>query len=229
MITSTGNSGTNGTTGAKNASSSGVLNNGQVMGKDDFLKMLVAQMKNQDPMNPMEGKEFAAQLAQFSTVEQLMQIGSKMDSQTLTGSTTLGAAIVGHEVLLGGDKFTAMDGTKPEVAVDLEKDAAKVTVTVKDASGKTVFTQTFTNDKAGRNLLTLNKSDLPDGTYSYSVTATDAKNATVKATTYTRGTATGMAFSGGQIMLRVNGTLVPIGDIVEVLPVAAQAPAASST
>mgnify|MGYP000952721027 CR=1 FL=1 len=49
------------------------------MGRDEFLKMLVAQLKNQDPLNPMDGKDMAAQLAQFSTVEQLIAMNKSMD------------------------------------------------------------------------------------------------------------------------------------------------------
>ncbi len=49
------------------------------MGKDEFVKLLVTEMKNQDPLNPMDGKELAAQLAQFSSVEQLMNINTKLD------------------------------------------------------------------------------------------------------------------------------------------------------
>jgi flagellar basal-body rod modification protein FlgD len=52
---------------------------GGAMGKDQFVKLLVTEMQNQDPMNPLDGKELAAQLAQFSSVEQLMSINSKLD------------------------------------------------------------------------------------------------------------------------------------------------------
>ncbi|MEX0746384.1 MAG: flagellar hook capping FlgD N-terminal domain-containing protein, partial [Rhodothermales bacterium] len=48
---------------------------GSTLGKNEFLRLLVAQISNQDPLNPMEGHEFAAQLAQFTSVEQLMNIG----------------------------------------------------------------------------------------------------------------------------------------------------------
>ncbi|MES2521525.1 MAG: flagellar hook capping FlgD N-terminal domain-containing protein [Gemmatimonadota bacterium] len=51
------------------------------MGRDEFLKMLVAQLKNQDPLNPMDGKDMAAQLAQFSSVEQLIKMNESMDAQ----------------------------------------------------------------------------------------------------------------------------------------------------
>jgi len=55
---------------------------GGAMGKDEFVKLLVAQMKNQDPLNPMDGKELAAQLAQFSSVEQLVNMNNKLDDLT---------------------------------------------------------------------------------------------------------------------------------------------------
>jgi flagellar basal-body rod modification protein FlgD len=55
--------------------------NANAMGRDEFLKMLVAQLKNQDPLNPMDGKDMAAQLAQFSTVEQLIQMNKTLEGQ----------------------------------------------------------------------------------------------------------------------------------------------------
>lgn len=55
---------------------------GGAMGKDEFVKLLVTEMKNQDPLNPMDGKELAAQLAQFSSVEQLVNVNTKLDNLT---------------------------------------------------------------------------------------------------------------------------------------------------
>jgi flagellar basal-body rod modification protein FlgD len=73
--------------GASSSSSSSASNAitaaaGGAMGKDQFVQLLVTEMKNQDPMNPMDGKDLAAQLAQFSSVEQLMNINTKLDNFT---------------------------------------------------------------------------------------------------------------------------------------------------
>ncbi|MCL4867044.1 MAG: hypothetical protein KJZ47_14210, partial [Gemmatimonadales bacterium] len=64
------------------AATAPAVKEGPILGKEDFLAMLVAQLRNQDPLNPMDGAEYAAQLAQFSTVEQLIQIGAKIDGQS---------------------------------------------------------------------------------------------------------------------------------------------------
>lgn len=87
---------------AANSASDAITNAaGGAMGKDQFVKLLITQMQNQDPMDPMDGKDLAAQLAQFSSVEQLININTKLDtftsmltaapSTTGTGSTTQGA------------------------------------------------------------------------------------------------------------------------------------------
>jgi flagellar basal-body rod modification protein FlgD len=87
------------------------------LGKDEFLKMLVAQMQNQDPLSPMDGQQMAAQLAQFSSVEQLVAMNAKLDAQqasqaslvdTLGGSLTLGA--IGKEVEVDPSKVTDRKG-----------------------------------------------------------------------------------------------------------------------
>jgi len=73
------------------------------MGKDQFVKLLVTEMQNQDPLNPMDGKELAVQLAQFSSVEQLMNVNTKLDNLasimktqqgtiTATGTSTSGTS-----------------------------------------------------------------------------------------------------------------------------------------
>ncbi len=76
-IAASQNTNTNNSSNTDTASLANVA--GGAMGKNEFLKLLVAQMSNQDPLNPMDGKEMAAQLAQFSSVEQLLNINTKLD------------------------------------------------------------------------------------------------------------------------------------------------------
>ncbi|MGI8507775.1 MAG: flagellar hook assembly protein FlgD [Gemmatimonadaceae bacterium] len=69
-------------TGGSNSQSAITQAAGGAMGKDQFVKLLVTEMKNQDPLSPMDGKELAAQLAQFSSVEQLVNVNTKLDGLT---------------------------------------------------------------------------------------------------------------------------------------------------
>lgn len=69
-------------TGGSNSQSAITHAAGGAMGKDQFVKLLVTEMKNQDPLSPMDGKELAAQLAQFSSVEQLVNVNTKLDNLT---------------------------------------------------------------------------------------------------------------------------------------------------
>ena len=215
---------TNTGTAAPKSTDTGSLAGKAVLGKDDFLRILVTQLRNQDPLNPMEGTEFATQLAQFSSVEQLIQMGEAMTASTaattelkLTAQTTLGATMVGRDVLLEGSKVT-VDGDNPSrVTFDLGANAAEVTVRILDAKGKAVLTQDVGSLASGRRTVTLDTDKLADGTYSYDVVAKDAAAKAVTATPFTRGRVDGMAFSGGTISLRVNGTLVPMLDVIEVL------------
>ena len=87
------------------------------LGKDEFLKMLVAQMQNQDPLSPMDGQQMAAQLAQFSSVEQLVTLNETMSSaaagqasllESLGGSLTLGA--IGKSVEVDSSQATDANG-----------------------------------------------------------------------------------------------------------------------
>src|SRR5699024_4489651 len=69
-----------------------------IMGKDDFLKILIAQLANQDPLNPMEDREFVTQMAQFSTLEQMMQMTNAIESFARAHEST---ALVQHSELIG--------------------------------------------------------------------------------------------------------------------------------
>jgi flagellar basal-body rod modification protein FlgD len=221
-----------GNAGGAAATETSVLAGKATLGKDDFLRILVTQLRNQDPLNPMEGTEFATQLAQFSSVEQLIQMGEAMTASTaattelkLTAQTTLGASMVGRDVILNGAKVTVTEGEPTRVAFDLDGAADDVTVRILDAKGKALVTEDLGAAGTGRRIVTLDTGDLAEGTYTYEVVATNAAKQAVTATPFTLGRVDGMAFNGGTIALRINGTLVPMLDVVEVLAVAG--PAAS--
>jgi flagellar basal-body rod modification protein FlgD len=194
--------------------------------KDQFLSMLVAQLRNQDPMSPMQGTEFAAQLAQFSSLEQLIQLGQKVDDQTAaqaasqtkveqSAQTTLAATMLGRGVLVDGSQaFVGSDGVAG-VTADLSGAASSVTVRMYDGNHALVGQQTYDNVKAGRQSFTFGGT-VPPGSYTYDVSATNSAGGSVAVHPYTTATVDGMSVDkNGQILLRVGGSLIPMSQIVE--------------
>jgi flagellar basal-body rod modification protein FlgD len=142
----------------------------QVIGKDVFMKMLLAQLKNQDPLNPLDGTDFAAQLAQFSSLEQLTNVSSQLES--LSGNISAMnnsqmAGLIGCGVTSDGNQILA-DGTQKTLSYTLPEDAVKGNVNIYDESGALVKTLEFGTQAAGTNSVTWDSSGL-SGTYNYAV------------------------------------------------------------
>ncbi|MBN1547772.1 MAG: hypothetical protein JW902_14065 [Syntrophaceae bacterium] len=189
------------------------------LGKDDFLKMLVAQLKNQDPLNPMDGTEFAAQLAQFSSLEQLTNINSQLQNLELyqtTMNNSQAVNLLGREVSVSqGNQFQA-DGSNASFSYNLEQDAAQILISILDASGNEVDQIVTGKQTAGLQTVTWNQGNKSDGLYSYTVTAVDAEGNTVNTETMMTGKVTAVQYKDNAIYLTVNGQEVAFSDVVSV-------------
>jgi flagellar basal-body rod modification protein FlgD len=191
------------------------------IGKDQFLKLLVTQLKNQDPMSPMQPNEFAAQLAQFSSVEQLVQLNDSVGAQstavqmsTLAGQASLGASIIGRQVVCEGNQVSIPDTGLAQVRVDVGGSGGKAELTLTDSSGKVVATRDLGTVKGGVQTLDL-PNDLPKGDYTYALKVKSGDN-TVTVTTYTTGVVDAVEFDGGKIMLRLGGLKVSLGSVAQI-------------
>jgi flagellar basal-body rod modification protein FlgD len=92
--------------GSASSPAAAVTNPNGSLGKDDFLKLLVTQLKNQDPMNPMDEKDFMGQMAQFSTLEQITNLVTANASTSFAGQVSQSVALIGRQVT-----WSASDGT----------------------------------------------------------------------------------------------------------------------
>jgi flagellar basal-body rod modification protein FlgD len=125
---------------------SGPSAKGTNLGKDDFLKLFVAQLQHQDPMNPTDDKDFMGQMAQFSSLEQMTNVSSSLDQLTLTSQLTQGAALFGQQLTyqLDGDSQVE-SGTASAVRVE----NGKVLVTIGGTDVPLAAIQTVTPPAAG--------------------------------------------------------------------------------
>ncbi len=206
------------------ASAGSVSNPKAALDKDAFLKLLVAQMKNQDPDKPMDGTQMAAQLAQFSSVEQLMQINQALASQgtasqTLTNSVNNSIALdsIGKTVYAAGDQVELGSGKDMSVHVAVSAPGrGKLTLT--NAFGTVVGSRDLGTVQAGEQDFALGGLELgqPAGVYTYTLSVTDAKGNAVPVTQMIHGKVDGVTYTASGTNLTIGGISVPVSKIVTV-------------
>src|SRR3954468_5890090 len=145
-------SGSQASSAAANAAGSAIGKSKEPLGQNEFMQLMLAQLKNQDPMHAMDPSQFLGQLAQFSTVTGIQGLQSSFStfSDSMRSSQVLqGATMVGRDVLVAGD--TASLGAQGNVvgAVDIPEGDSSVTVNVRDSAGQLVRTLTVPADASG--------------------------------------------------------------------------------
>lgn len=206
--------------GARSAKKSDTVAEAQ----DRFMTLLVTQMKNQDPLNPMDNAQMTSQLAQLSTVSGIEKLNAALESLqgSYQASQTLQAtAMIGHGVLVPGDAVELVEG-KALMGVELDGPADKVAVTIRDAGGKAVHTMTLEKQPAGTYPLAWDgKTDAgataADGKYTFDIKAM-VGDQTVGATALSFGQVASV--STGALGIKINvpsiGS-VNFGDIRQIL------------
>ncbi len=195
------------------------------LGRDDFLRMLIAQLENQDPLNPQDATEFSSQLAQFSSLEQLVSMSqnleSVVESQTALSNTIQSLAsnsLIGREVIAQGARFE-MDGEGGLVstpAFQLGEGATHVKLRVTGANGAPVEPIDLGPRAAGFHTVPASVLEgLPGGVYDFSVEAT-VDGETRFPGTFLRGSVTGSVPSGADPLVTIGGLFVPYSDLTEV-------------
>ncbi len=209
---------------------SAAINNGQTgslqqLGKDDFLQLLVTKMQNQDPLEPMQDEDFIAQLAQFSSLEQMTNIANgiaesnKWDQlQMQSINNVMAAGLIGKQVEASYDRVYYDGSDDSQINLTLERYAADVTITIRDAEGNAVVTLDDSNLPAGKHQLVWDGKDstgntVPEGAYSVEVKATDADGTTFTPKLGMIGTVEAVTYRGGSAYFRVDGMEIPFGDV----------------
>jgi flagellar basal-body rod modification protein FlgD len=196
----------------------------RTLGRDQFLTLLVAQLRNQDPLSPLQPHEFAAQLAQFSSVEQLTQLNDAVALQNQAtqmsawlNQTAFSAALLGRQVVAEGNGVVIPTSGSASVLVDVGPGGGQATVRLLDEQGREVASRDLGTVGSGRQTLAL-PADLPPGTYTYEVTVTGPSGAEVAVTTYVTGVVDAVFFRDDGIVLRVGGVEVPLAGLAEIQP-----------
>jgi flagellar basal-body rod modification protein FlgD len=204
------------------------------LGKDDFLTMFVAQLKNQDPLNPMQGQEFAAQLAQFSSLEQLFNVNETLQTLKTTqddASRLQGIEFIGKEIVARGDSLQLEQGKVVSGLFALEE-KAECTVAILNQDGYLVKTIALGTLDEGPNSFQWSGHDgegniLSPGTYRFSVVAKTATGEMVNGDPRVSGKVTGVNLENGTAKLYIGQVPVSLSDVMEVMDPAEEVPEAS--
>jgi flagellar basal-body rod modification protein FlgD len=198
------------------------------LGQESFLKLLVAQLQNQDPLNPQENYEFVAQLAQFSSLEQSIGINDRLDALALQNQGMQNSQIVslvGKEATVKGDIVTLSgQGAVVPISFSLDEAAAASTVVIRDAAGRSVRTIPVAAKSAGTVTVQWNGQNdsgnpQPAGPYKVTVTAKGADDQPVAVTQQTTGLIEAVSFDRGFPVLHLDsGVAAPVGDLLSVSP-----------
>jgi flagellar basal-body rod modification protein FlgD len=216
----------NNTTVSPAAQLSSALGGNKAMGRDAFLKLLVAQLKNQDPLKPQDNSAFVAELAQFSSLEQSMGVNDRLDQMMLQNQGMANSNVVnmvGQVATVKGSLITT-DGSGIGVPVSFSQDRASssTVVQIQDASGRIVRTLDLGERPVGISKITWDgRSDdglvQPAGTYAVNVKAADEDGGTVVVSQQTTGTIDGVAFDKGYPVLHLSsGVSAPVSDLLRV-------------
>ncbi len=199
------------------------------LGKDDFLRLLVTQLQNQDPLNPLQGTEFVSQLAQFSSLEQLTNINGSLTqnlqaSQMMTQSigNSLAATLVGKDVRASTNALQYSGTSSLSLGYTLDTAANAVDIKIYDGSGALVRTMNGLSVDAGDHGFTWDGTNdagqqLGGGKYTFTVDAKDSSGNAVSATPYILGTVSAIRFRSDGTYFVVDGTEVPISDVLEIM------------
>lgn len=210
--------------------SSSLTKQASIVGKDDFLKLLTFQMKNQNPLKPYDNQEFAAQLAQFSQLEQLVDIKSLLEetaninsllSETMANSALPG--MLGKSAKALTDEFTYDGESTVKLGYGTSASAQSGTLTIKDDAGYVVRKIDLDGSdlNSGNHQISWDGKDsegnpLGAGKYKFDVTLNDSNGSSYSADTFIEGKVEAVRFKGEGTMLVIGGGEVPLGRVLDI-------------
>ncbi len=199
--------------------------NGEVLGREDFLLLLVTQLSNQDPLNPMDGQEFAAQLAQFSSLEQLIGIGDSLEHNgalngLLAQSINSGVAsgLIGKQIESEGNEIFVTEGEPSSIKYELGEAASNLTIEIKNEAEQVIRTIDLGVRGKGEHDFTWDGkdtegNDVANGKYTVHLNATDGTGNSVDSRTFMQGLVDRITFGPEGILVWIGQTSVALGNV----------------
>jgi len=175
------------------------------LGKDDFLNLLVAQLQNQDPLNPMDSTAFTSQLAEFSSLEQLANVNENLENLQMYQSSINNAqavSFIGKNIDALGNSIKLESGENEDIHFELSQDSSSVVINIYDEAGSLV--NYIENGPLGKGKQSVEwdgtdnaGNALTGGIYKFEVMAVDVNGDKVQTATYISDRVKGVTFKNG--------------------------------
>lgn len=189
---------------------------------DTFLQLLITQLKNQNPLEPMDTNQFTQQLVQFTSVEQQLKTNEFLQAMlqsTQNANHSQAVSYVGKTVTASGTT-TDLRAGKAVWVFKIDQPAENSTITIKDKAGNVVYTQQLSLKPGTDDIVwdgtTSNGEKLTSGTYTITIDARNANGAYVPVTTQLMGVVEAVDLSGSEPQIVIGGLRVPISAITSV-------------
>lgn len=191
--------------------------------EETFLSLLTTQLKNQDPLSPLDSNEFTAQIVQMTGVEQQLLTNDLLTMLVGMSDGGLSSAVnlIGKTVTAETDK-AALQGGEAAWTYDLDRNASSVKYEVVNSAGQTVYSETRDSVAAGEqafewNGKTAQGTQLSDGgTYTLKITASGSGGETISSSIHTTGVASGVETVNGETVVSIGKLRIPISSITSV-------------
>ncbi|MDA8429063.1 MAG: flagellar hook assembly protein FlgD [Geobacteraceae bacterium] len=194
------------------------------LSSDDFLKLFVAQLQNQDPLAPQDPAAMLTQLSQMTMVEQANNTNTALNNllTAQNNSTSINSvSFIGKTVTANGNA-AVFDGSSPtSLQYNLPAAASSGTVTITDAAGNTIRTAALGAQASGNSSFSWDGRDnsgalVPAGAYSFAVNATSTNGTAIAATTYTTGRVDGINVASGTPVLTIGAATVSLSNVISI-------------
>ena len=202
---------------------------------DQFLSLLTTQLKNQNPLDPMDTNQFTQQLVQFASVEQLIKQNSTLTAlltSTKATSNTNALGFVGKSITADGAS-TDLSGGSATWSLGVPRAASQAVITIKDKNGAEVWRETKSLNTGTQDYVwsgrTNSGAKAPDGTYTISVEAKDVSGVGVTVSSEISGVVKSVDLTSDTPVLSVGSVHVPIDKVKTIRDVAASTSTKSTT
>jgi flagellar basal-body rod modification protein FlgD len=222
MVNSISNTATS--TAATGLSAADYMKKTTGLNKDDFMKLFITQLQNQDPLNPQDSSAMVTQMAQITQVEQAYNTNTNLQNllnATNSSSSMSAVSFIGKTISAQGSQVNLTTGSPTQLNFNLASSASQVQVAIQDSNGRTVRTVTMGNTSAGDGSLAWdgkddNNSPLPTGLYSFSVTGVNPGGSNFSGTPMIKAVVDGVKLDQGTTVLTAGGIDIPLASVTKV-------------